>query len=241
MTPTNEELERHYFENFGKFYNLPDGTLEYDDKPDVILSVGGKKIGIEITNFYLQRGESDKSEQRQKPLREAVVTKAYCRHIAEGGESFGLTVEFDVKYPIDPRKVERLARDLASFANLPRKQSSRYIDQKFFQNKAPEIASIQRCEPGFLDTKWRIAQVYSTPLTRKSDIEAIVQKKEGKIAEYKACDAYWLLIVIEGMEAGQDQEIKIEPPSILSNQFEKVILFHTFGHVTEAIVTSSSI
>ena len=49
--PTQQEMEKYYFEMFRKVYPLPAGTVLYRDKPDVI--IGENKLGIEMTNFWL--------------------------------------------------------------------------------------------------------------------------------------------------------------------------------------------
>jgi hypothetical protein len=72
---TNSDIERHYFERFRKAYPLLEGTVAYGDKPDITLT-GERKIGIEVTRFYLQSGSLPESEQRQRPLR----TPSFQRH-----------------------------------------------------------------------------------------------------------------------------------------------------------------
>jgi hypothetical protein len=68
-----QEAEHYYFEQFRKVYALPDGQIDYGDKPDIILNSGTKTIGIEVTRFYLMAGDMPESEQRQTPLREEIV------------------------------------------------------------------------------------------------------------------------------------------------------------------------
>jgi len=57
-----QSIERDYFEMFRKSHPLPSGVVTYADKPDVIVN-GTQKLGIEITNFYMVKGESRYSEQ----------------------------------------------------------------------------------------------------------------------------------------------------------------------------------
>ena len=66
--------ESYYFERFREHYKLPTGRIEYRDKPDVILH-GAKKIGIEITNFYLEDGGCTDSEQRQSEVRDKLFRR----------------------------------------------------------------------------------------------------------------------------------------------------------------------
>ncbi len=66
-------------------------------------------------------------------------------------------------------------------------------------------------------------------------LEAIVREKETKSNEYEQCDAYWLLVVVDGMDAAQEQEIRIDDPYVTSSVFEKIIIYEPlFGHVVEA-------
>ena len=84
--PSNDRIERHYFEKFRKIYPLPDGYIAYGDKPDVIVR-GSRKLGIEITNFYVLSGNLLKSEQRQAPrggLPLALVTDGCLRPGRDG-------------------------------------------------------------------------------------------------------------------------------------------------------------
>jgi hypothetical protein len=64
----------------------------------------------------------------------------------------------------------------------------------------------------------------------------IVKAKEVLSANYKPCDAYWLLVVVDFIDAAQDQEIRVDGfDPITSNIFEKVIVYKTgFGHIFEA-------
>ena len=112
---TATEIERHYFERFRKAYTLPVGTVTYGDKPDVTLT-GERTIGIEITRFYLQSGRVPHSEQRQRPLRNAVVSEAQALYSANGGKRIELTIAFDPARPITPWRKRRLPGELAALA-----------------------------------------------------------------------------------------------------------------------------
>ena len=104
-------LEVYYFEKFRRVYKLPEGKICYGDKPDVILEGGIKKIGIEITNFYLADGSLPESEQRQHPQREAIISEAQQIYLANGGKGINLALSFDKAQPIQAKG--RLAKDIA--------------------------------------------------------------------------------------------------------------------------------
>lgn len=45
--PTNQEIERRYFEMFRRVYSLPPGDVHYADRPDVIVT-GSRTVGISL-------------------------------------------------------------------------------------------------------------------------------------------------------------------------------------------------
>ena len=69
-----EEINRHYFELFSKCYSIPAGEVTYGDKPDVIID-GKRRIGIELTNSYLEKGKNPESIQNQRQIRRIILKK----------------------------------------------------------------------------------------------------------------------------------------------------------------------
>ena len=60
------------------------------------------------------------------------------------------------------------------------------------------------------------------------------QEKEARSAQYHPRDAYWLLIVVEPMDAAQEQEIRIDGLSVASAVFDKIFVYKpTFEHIVE--------
>jgi hypothetical protein len=81
----NEKINRHYFELFCKCYSIPYGEVTYGDKPDVIIE-GKRRIGIELSNFYLNEGGSQESLQKQRRIRKIILKKAQQKYINKGGK-----------------------------------------------------------------------------------------------------------------------------------------------------------
>lgn len=101
---SNKEIEQHYFEMFSKDYQLPSGPITHKDKPDFILQ-GKKKIGIEMRRFYLEDGKLHASEQRQRDLREGIISDAQCRYESRNKKKIKLTIGFDKENPIRAKKI----------------------------------------------------------------------------------------------------------------------------------------
>jgi hypothetical protein len=228
MTPrlpkkTTREIERHYFEKFSKAYKLPNGAVEYADKPDILVR-GERTTGIELTRFYLQPGGSLGSEQKQKPLREGVVSDAHKLHRNASGKKFELTIGFETDRPITSARRKSLPKELAAFAATIGANKSGGIDPELFE-AMPEISSIYLNSKEYDDSKWSVCQVYSVDLMSPTELEKIVREKESKAAEYLPCDDYWLLIIVDWMDNAQEQEISVRRVKIASNFFQRIIVY----------------
>jgi hypothetical protein len=70
-----------------------------------------------------------------------------------------------------------------------------------------------------------------------NSLRDIIKGKEEKSRQYKQCDVYWLLVVVDFFDLAQDQEILIEGglDTISSEVFEKILVYKTvFGQVLES-------
>ena len=100
----------------------------------------------------------------------------------------------------------------------------------------PELASVWLNAKEYDDAKWRVAQVYGVPLMSLSALKAIINDKERKANQYRPCDAYWLLVVVDFIDAAQDQEI---PSNILNSVnspvFENILIYKPqFGEIVQS-------
>jgi hypothetical protein len=232
-TKTAREIEKHYFEQFRRVYALPEGRIEYGDKPDVCLE-GVRSIGIEITRFYLQAGHAWESEQRQIALRTGIVSDAATYYRAGGGRNIELTIGFQTDNPISSHRRKTLPELLATFAQLIDSHASGEIDRNLFRATMPELSSVYLNAREYPDAKWHVMQVYSVENMSAEAVETIVRDKEKKSAEYKPCQAYWLLIVVDWIDPAQEQEIRIDGLALTSDVFEKIIVYKpNFEHVVE--------
>lgn len=230
---TNKEIERHYFERFRKAYALPAGAVSYGDKPDVTLA-GARTIGIEITRFYLQSGHVPFSEQQQRPLRAAVMSEAQDIYRRNGGKNIELTIAFEARRPITPPRRKSLPGDLAGLAKrVDNSPTSGPVDS-WHLRAMPEISSVWLNPRQYPDAEWRLIGSYGVGLMSPVGLESIVREKEALSVQYHPRDAYWLLVVVDGMDPAQEQEIRIDGLSVASAVFEKIIVYKPgFEHIAE--------
>jgi hypothetical protein len=231
---SNDKIERRYFEKFRQVYQLPDGIVVYGDKPDVKI-VGARKIGVEMTSFFLKSGSLFDSEQRQRPLRAKIVNQAQTLYRAAGGKNIEVTFSFDGNTPITTSRMKLIPNELALLAHSMDSGKSGEILRYLFRDTTPEVWSIWVNTKEYSNAEWQLLGTHCPNLMAVDGLEAIVREKETKSNEYEQCDAYWLLVVVDGMDAAQEQEIRIDDPYVTSSVFEKIIIYEPlFGHVVEA-------
>jgi hypothetical protein len=229
---SNQESEQYYFDMFRRDYQLPEGMIVHGDKPDVILE-GKRKIGIEITNFFLENGALPESEQVQQKARETAVSKAQQVYLANGGKGIEFSFSFDKVAPI--RNQEKLANKIAAVVKNFDGLKTGSIQKDAFKD-IPELSFVYLNAKEYEDPKWRVVQCYSGQLVPIEKLRVIVSAKEAQSKCYQHCDAYWLVVVVDFIDRAQDQEIRVNGfEKITSTVFEKVIVYKThFGHVLEA-------
>src|SRR6266571_6457313 len=197
---SNQQIERYYFDMFRNHYSLPDGIVEYADKPDVILR-GDRRIGIEITNFFLQEGALPESEQVQRRARQAVVSTAQRLYEAKTNRKFEFTFGFDSGTPI--RNQKKLARAVADLACQVDGSETGELNRELFAD-IPEVEFAYLNRNEYKDVRWQVTQVFSVPVMSFERLKEIIKIKEAKSRDYRACDAYWLLLVVDFMDRAQD-------------------------------------
>ena len=149
--------EPYYFEMFRRHYLLPTGTIEYRDKPDFILH-GARKIGIEITNFFLEDGGCTDSEQRQGGVRATVVSEAQQIYLENGGKRMELSFGFDKTRPIQDRG--ELAEKMAELAKRVEGFPTGRISRKIFR-EIPELSFVYLNAEECPNSQWKVQQVYT--------------------------------------------------------------------------------
>ncbi len=228
---STQKRERYYFEMFRKDYDLQRASVVYSDKPDVILE-GEKRIGIEITNFFIEAGNHLESERIQRRAREKVVAGSHRLYLDDKGKKTELTFGFDKRHPILDQ--EKLVRKIFELARRIDGSKTGQIGFEVFKG-IPELSFVYFNAKEYHDAKWRVAQVHSVPFMSLKSLRDIIKEKETKSKKYQRCDAYWLLVIVDFIDPAQDQEIRVDGfENVNSAVFENILIYKPhFGHVME--------
>lgn len=220
--PLNRDIEQYYFDQFRGHFPLPSGEVKHGDKPDVVIH-GERVLGIEIANLYLTDGADPTSEQVQRKRREVVVRAAQTQHARAGGKNIELTVSFNPARPIADAKA--VASSLAAVAQAVEHFPAGPLPRRYFA-QIPQLNVVYYNPIEYSDAQWRVSQVFSGVDLSVDRVAQLIAVKEQLLVEYKKCDAYWLLLVVDFMDPAQDQEIvwssEVAP---LKTTYEQVIIY----------------
>lgn len=233
---TKKEIERYYFDEFCNDYLLPSGKISHKDKPDFRLELGGgRKIGIEMTRFYLEDGELIESEQSQRVLRGEIIFDAQQDYQRKNNRKVELSISFNELSRVRARR-KGLVNELASLAGRLIKENKTKEIRRYEFETIPEIFFLYLNEKEDEDAKWNDLKVYTGTVMSRDKLVEIVRGKEKDSKEYEKCESYWLLVTVDSFDPAQDQEIQIDNfEKIESNIFEKIFVYNPiFGHILEA-------
>lgn len=202
-----EELEA--FRLFQRDYRLPEGTLEFSDKPDVLIH-GDITLGIELTALHIQDGGDEASEQRQAKRREEVLICAQNIHRHAGGNPIELVVGFDRACTI--KDVHATAKAIAKVA--ARIQDDQRGEIEYLAYKHIGGVNFMYLTGEYADARWRVQQSHQVPNLQVNRVKKIVADKIERAGKYQDCDELWLVITVDFWDPAQDQAIEwpTEPP-----------------------------
>lgn len=238
-----ESEEKYLFKLFSDNYNeMPLGTVEFDDKPDVILNLKtGERIGIELTECIYNQDMMMQSEFEIK-FNQKVIAKLEDLLPFK----FLLDVELDKNIPLKQNQIEATINGivevcLIEFINL-NSNESRSVEQldvdwnsapvevyQHFYNlgyrKLPKgILNIQISRfDGLSKSHHPESKGGVVPDFTAIQLNQILKKKEKSLKNYKPCTQQWLVICEGGDFYSYMKNIDVKEN--FKTSFDKVFLY----------------
>ncbi|QVW21411.1 hypothetical protein KJF94_15970 [Pseudomonas hormoni] len=236
----NQKTEKEYFDLFRQHCELPCGTIEFSDKPDVVIRDEDNRriLGIEIANLYNSDGDGQDSEQKQRVNRLKVIASAEKIYQERGGRSIQLFIGFCQKNPIKPKRIERIAEDLASHVLKISTLSEAYHCHDPL-DPTPEISFISHDGSESPKLMWDLWHSYSTPLLNVPRVKEMIERKAKKVRQYAPCGANWLLLIVDFWDPAQDQWMHWPAEeSVEKTPFDRILIFNTATGIIEVLQRS---
>ena len=231
--------ERWFLDRFLKKQRLStDLPLECGEKPDFIITIDGKRIGLEVTEFFFSDVVPAEPYKFQI-LRELAIEKACQLFRTNGGPALRVVPEFnDYIEPLGPKnnkEVEDFAKrfERAVWRNgWPGNPSKRHTFRG--GRKLPELDyySVMACPEGANDLWGRAGPTHQEVL-EAHHIQSALNLKAPKYRSYTGdFDEVWLVIYTEGGLRNVPNEIgEAARNSVYNFPFDRAYWFDSFPNV----------
>lgn len=220
----NSELEEFYLEVFRRFYpSFPNGEIVHSDKPDYIIDTGDKKIGIEITKFFVDNIDGKASKKKRLEILHNCLGEKLRKELESIVPfKFVLSVQFS-KFDFSKNEVEPIVRKCVNHIKTIR--SLDRFDSIAVENEGDlpkEISSFEvKYAPSYSKSLYAYTDSAILPDLSLELIQNILDNKHKKLINYQECNEHWLLIVEDGFYSSRFGENYIES---LESDFDKVFL-----------------
>ncbi len=222
--PAQKQQERDYLKHFlkNKFASTKYSVFKDDsEKPDFIIHLNNKKIGIELTNLYKGDGSNSYSERSKIAKRIDVINRAQKIYLKSESKNFEYNFNFDLNFPISNNK--KISKKLA--VSLEKTMKIANLPNLFGLEDCEEIKSVYCNFEEYEQPKWKLAQVYDVPNIDINNLLFVVDQKKSKLDSYEICDEQWLLIIIEFWDPAQDQQFSLEGKEFVASPFDKIFIY----------------
>jgi hypothetical protein len=217
------------------YERLPVEDVAIGEAPDFAISLGGRRIGVELSKLFVPHPRENKSTKRrgsirreQERIQDLIVERAVVLHAKHGGEPFRLLACF-ADTDFQARDVETAAKFLADIAPvtvgnghfLDRRSPSgsqwpQWLSAVYVSPRPEVVQEIARWSASHGGTVWAGEEIAL----------AAIREKERKLTEYQKypCNEYWLLLIITEQAASSFIDLE-DQYRVYVSAFENVFVF----------------
>jgi hypothetical protein len=203
--------------------------LNEQECPDFIVSVDGRKIGVELTEVF-QDSHLGVSKLKQSSSEGSSFTEDLISIIQPHIPfAFSIGIHFNKNIPIKKSTKQEVLKRLEEICipfmiNL---QDREHLElENYYHNLPNEIDNIHIYRfDGMEESIDSRPEGGAVACLTISHIKTILANKENKLSSYESCDEQWLLIREGNYYSGSFNDVEIEVP--ISSLFDKVFLFRT--------------
>jgi hypothetical protein len=218
-----KQHERFLLERFIDAAKIQAKIVEERENPDFIISVGGRHIGVEVTELFISHAVGSHTMQAQESISSSIVGAAQEFYKKAGAPPAHVTVCFCPGHNLGRLNRDETARALATFVqklNLFEWQRIEWSPEKSDESLPYEISFVHALGvPSFDMAHWGVARAgWVAPLS-VAPIQARVDEKSRRLPTYKnSIGENWLLVVADAMKPSQliEKEDDFDPRSVLS-------------------------
>jgi len=208
------------------FPNAPVGSVAKKIHPDFVITNGNTSIGLELTQLFRTNKNSNYQPRQVEAFREQIVGSAKKSYVNKTNVPLDVSVLFsEVPLTNEAAIAQKLINTIETLAsgNEPWRVVSR--DDIDMPNELSLIKIIKRAS--HQGCSWNVTQTGWLPNIDELTIQAVISKKNKKLAQYKVCaKEIWLLLVMDQLYLSSSFNIpESVTQHIYASVFDKTVLF----------------
>lgn len=228
-----------------KYFGEIKAEVEHGDKPDLIIGLGSKVLGVEHTRIYRTADTvAGLQPHAQLALQHRIVNSAWQKFRSLSSRTLWLVVRFDRTTTYTKRESELVGDSLAQvicdgIQNMPYEpdrivwhelESWRYQSAGRAFPKEVSRIDFQIVDGNPKLELWGPTEAYMVPHLFAEVVQERVSKKEKRLTEYLSkCDEVWLLMVLDtGVSSNHFEVDEKLLANRFSTSFSKLFLFRAF-------------
>ena len=230
-------LERFYLERFIDASGLAAEIVEERERPDFVVRVDGRDVGVEVTQLFVTQSANGPLPQAQEAISNRIVHRAREIYEACGAPPAHVSILFAVH---ELRQIDRdaVAAELASLVTGMNLTEWKRMDWRP-ERPGPLLDVISLVHglgvPSREMAHWTVARAgWVAPLTADA-LQLRVNEKAKLLQEYRThARENWLVIVSDGMKPSQLFDVRSGfSPETVSSPFDRT---YFYGHPDRALV-----
>jgi|SRR5678816_2086276 hypothetical protein len=196
----DKKLERQYLNRAFEILDLhPSGDPLDEERPDFLICVDGKTLGVEVTAFHPSEPDPVQSHRARLRTRQLAVEQARRAFRAAGGHALYVKVFFGTDRPLMHKRAYELGPLIAdAIASVPLPKSIHdggvTVQHPFVP---PEVVTIHiHGSVSATDELWQAARAECEVPISRDEIETVIARKAKRLQVIRQkCSEAWLLIV----------------------------------------------
>ena len=239
LDPMKKAKQRWFLDRFLEKEGLStDSIPECREKPDFVITVGGIRIGLEVTEYFFP-GVGYGVPHHFQVLREQAIEEAWRIYLAGGGRALIVNAAFtDNPKPLGPKNSKEVPEFAKRFEQVVRSHESSIegFKSRLFTGwpaiSELDFYSIRTCRTG-VDGFWGRAGPTHQEVLEAHHIQWYLDRKARKYPSYIGdFEKVWLLIFTEGGLRSIPNEIGEEARnSVFDFPFGRAYWFDSFPNV----------
>ena len=227
----DKQEEKLLFSQFKKLYSdFPECSEIHDDKPDFILDTATRKIGIEITEIFIDNPALTGSQIKEdQSFRNKFGNEVLAKLEGNLTEKLEFSISFSRNYKAKGRKLDQ---DCSTISNVIKTRLSvlHKGDISTIMQEGQLPAGVKKINLFYglsdnVDSRYMESDGGAVPNLEGATLENVIKGKEKLLSQFEPCDDFWLLIKEGDFYAGSFNDVSLK--GTICSSFDKIFLLRS--------------